>query len=68
MHRTNALTKAGIFYQQHLTTLLEGAKRRRNFNRISLNWAQLFEGRSALNLALNLTQVSLSCVQKHFLR
>ena len=29
--------------------------------------AQLFEGRLALNLGLNLTRVSLSCVQKHFL-
>ena len=30
--------------------------------------AQLFEGRLALNPGLNLTQVSFSCVQKHFLR
>ena len=30
--------------------------------------AQLFEGRSALNPGLNLTRVSLSFVQKHFLR
>ena len=29
--------------------------------------AKLFEGRLALNPGLNLTQVSLSCVQKHFL-
>ena len=29
--------------------------------------AQLFEGRLVLNLGLNLTRVSLSCVQKHFL-
>ena len=29
--------------------------------------AQLFEGRLALNPGLNLTRVSLSCVQKHFL-
>ena len=32
-----------------------------------LAWAQLFEGRLALNLGLNLTRVSFSCVQKHFL-
>ena len=30
--------------------------------------AQLFEGRLALDLGLNLTQVSFSFVQKHFLR
>ena len=29
--------------------------------------AQMFEGRLALNPGLNLTRVSLSCVQKHFL-
>ena len=29
--------------------------------------AQLFEGRLALNPELNLTLVSFSCVQKHFL-
>ena len=29
--------------------------------------AQLFEGRLALNLGLNLTLVSFSCAQKHFL-
>ena len=29
--------------------------------------AQLFEGLLALNPGLNLTRVSLSCVQKHFL-
>ena len=32
-----------------------------------LAWAQLFEGRLALNPGLNLTRVSFSCVQKHFL-
>ena len=37
--KSNALTKAGIFYQLHLTTLLGGAKCRRNFQRISLNWS-----------------------------
>ena len=31
------------------------------------SWAQLFEGWLALNPGLNFTQVSLSCVQKHFL-
>ena len=30
-------------------------------------WAELFEGRLALNPGLILTRVSLSCVQKHFL-
>ena len=30
-------------------------------------WAQMFEGRLALNPGLNLTRVSLSCVKKHFL-
>ena len=30
-------------------------------------WAQLFEGRLALNLGLNLTRVSFSFIQKHFL-
>ena len=30
-------------------------------------WAQLFEGRLALNPGLNLTRVSISFVQKHFL-
>ena len=34
---------------------------------LGLTWAQLFDGRLALNPGLNLTQVSLSCVQKHFL-
>ena len=29
--------------------------------------AQLFEGRLAINSGLNLTRVSFSCVQKHFL-
>ena len=29
--------------------------------------AQLFEGRLALNLGLNLTRVSFSFIQKHFL-
>ena len=29
--------------------------------------AQFFEGRLALNLGLNLTLVSFSCAQKHFL-
>ena len=32
-----------------------------------LLWAQLFEGRLALNPRLNLTRVSFYCVQKHFL-
>ena len=54
--KSNALTKAGLFYQLHLTTLLGGAKLRRNFHRISLNWAQLFEGPSALKPGLNLTR------------
>ena len=31
------------------------------------NRARLFEGRLALNPGLNLTRVSFSCVQKHFL-
>ena len=31
-------------------------------------WAQIFEGRLALNLGLNLTRVSLSCVLKAFSR
>ena len=31
------------------------------------SWAQLFEGRLALNPGLNLTRVSFSFVQKHFL-
>ena len=30
-------------------------------------WAQLFEGRLALNLGLNLTRVSFSFIQKPFL-
>ena len=30
-------------------------------------WTQLFDGRLALNPGLNLTLVSFSCVQKHFL-
>ena len=34
----------------------------------SNSWAQLFEGRLALNPGLNLTRVSFSCVHKHFLR
>ena len=33
----------------------------------AINRAQLFEGRLALNPGLNLTRVSFSCVQKHFL-
>ena len=39
----------------------------RNNTRMSSLGAQLFEGRLALNPGLNLTQVSLSFVQKHFL-
>ena len=31
-------------------------------------WAELFKGRLALNPGLNLTRVSFSFVQKHFLR
>ena len=58
--KSNALTKAGLFYQLHLTTLLGGAKPRRNFHRISLNWAQLFESPSTLNPGLNLTRVQFS--------
>ena len=58
--KSNALTKAGLFYQLHLTTLLGGAKLRRNFHRISLNWAQLFKGPSALKPGLNLTRVQFS--------
>ena len=34
---------------------------------VLITWAQLFEGRLALNPELNLTLVSFSCVQKHFL-
>ena len=37
---------------------------RSNINIVT--WAQLFEGRLALNPGLNLTRVSVSCVQKHF--
>ena len=37
------------------------------FRVVLSSWAQLFEGRLAFNLGLNLTRVSLSCVQKHFL-
>ena len=33
----------------------------------NLDWAQLFEGRLALNPGLNLNRVSFSCFQKHFL-
>ena len=32
-----------------------------------ISWAQLFEGRLVLNPGLNLTRVSFSLVQKHFL-
>ena len=40
-----------------------------NRGKCSTIWrAQLLEGRLALNPGLNLTQVSFSCVQKHFLR
>ena len=35
--------------------------------RAVISKAQLFEGQLALNPGLNLTLVSLSCVQKHFL-
>ena len=35
---------------------------------VYLTWAQLFEGRLALNPGLNLTQLSFSFVRKHFLR
>ena len=37
------------------------------FRVVLSSWAQLFDGRLAFNLGLNLTRVSLSCVQKHFL-
>ena len=49
MYRTNALTKAGIFYQLHLTTLLGGAKLQRNFHRISLNWSSATLKRGAFH-------------------
>ena len=39
-----------------------------NFLEAFNTWAQLFEGGLALNPGLNLTMVSFSCVQKHFLR
>ena len=40
-----------------------------NRGKCSTIWrAQLFEGQLALNPGLNLTQVSFSSVQKHFLR
>ena len=35
--------------------------------RTANSWSQLFEGRLALNPGLNLTLVSLSCVQTYFL-
>ena len=38
-----------------------------SYHSVVLLWTQLFEGRLALNLALNLTPVSFSCAQKHFL-
>ena len=34
---------------------------------LSYTWAQLFGGRLVLNPGLNLTRVSISLVQKHFL-
>ena len=37
------------------------------FETLLIFWAQLFEGRLALNPGLNLTLVSFSCVQKQFL-
>ena len=36
------------------------------YNRQLVIWAQLFESRLALNPGLNLTRVSFSGVQKHF--
>ena len=38
-----------------------------SYHSVVLLWTQLFEGRLALNLGLNLTLVSFSCAQKHFL-
>ena len=38
------------------------------YKKLLASWAQLFEGRLALNPELNLTGVSFSCVLKHFLR
>ena len=38
-----------------------------SYHSVVLLWTQLFEGRLALNLALNFTLVSFSCAQKHFL-
>ena len=34
---------------------------------LNFNWVQLSKGRLALTPGLNLTQISFSCVQKHFL-
>ena len=45
---------------------LQKSSKEANFLRL-FSRAQLFEGRLALNPGLNLTLVSFSCVQKHFL-
>ena len=39
----------------------------KGFLKTIISWAQLLEGGLALNPGLNLTRVSFSCVQKHFL-
>ena len=48
------------------TTLETRRKLDRVYKFCKDSWAQLFEGRLALNPGLNLTRVSFSCVQKHF--
>ena len=53
--------KTYFFILQFVTSSTKGTRV------FTQSWAQLFEGRLALNPGLNLTQVSFSCVQKHFL-
>ena len=50
---SRCLTVTGTLFRAHVTML------------VIIIGAQLFEGRLALNLGLNLTLVSFSCVQKH---
>ena len=56
-----------LWKMEHKGGALVGKKH--NIQRLKYKYhrAQLFEGRIGLNLGLNLTQVSFSCVQKHFL-
>ena len=66
----NPLTRFILFYFTYVLSLGKNSTHQHFcVMKLKENWitrAQLFEGRLALNPGLKLTQVSFSCVQKHF--